>query len=134
MTDTLIGNAPLPGSGEGVVLRYRRSDCGVLQTAFGDGWFVEAHERLNKFDMKYIEKCIEIGAKKDGKPHKVGIDDLDAPIIDVAIAILHGLYIAVHGKTFEKYVEEIDAKIKAAQKASEPEDPSPSGPESSSNI
>lgn len=126
MTDTLIGNAPLPGSGEGVVLRFRRSDCGILQTEFGDNWFVEAHERLNRFDMKFIERCVEIGAKKDGKPHKIGTEDLDAPIIDVAVAILDGLYLAVHGKTFEKYIEDIDAKIKAAQAAGkETEDPSP---------
>ena len=113
--DALRGDIPLPGAGEGVSLRFRRVDCGVLQKEFGDEWFTGATGRLDRMDIAYISKCVEVGAKKGGKEAKVDIDSLDVSLMDICIAILDALYFAVHGKPFKDYIEELQRKIDEAK-------------------
>lgn len=108
----LRGEAPFPQAGEGVVLRYTNQDCEQLQKMFGDDWFNECVQRLNRFDMAYIRGCIEVGGKKGGKPHIIPFLKLDCTVSELAQVVLDALFLAMHGRTFEDYIKFLDEQAK----------------------
>lgn len=103
------GELPFPIAGEGVVLRFTNPDCAKLQEIFGENWFSDAWAKVNRFDMKFLQTCVEIGAKKDGKPIQVGFGGLDAPMHEIAQAVLDGLFLAMHGRNFEDHLEYLES-------------------------
>lgn len=111
MTTTIRmrGELPFPAAGEGTVLRFTNPDCDKLQKEFGDNWFADVVQRCNRFDVVFLRKCIEIGAKKDGKTVNAAYDDLDCPMVEIAQSVLDALFLAMHGRTFEDHLEYLDS-------------------------
>lgn len=101
------GEVPFPQAGEGVVLRFTNPDCDKLQGKFGENWFADVVPRLNRFDTTYIKECVAVGGKKDGKPFAIKYDELDCPMIEIVDAVLDGLFLAMHGRTFEDHLDYI---------------------------
>lgn len=135
MTDS-VRIIQFPEAGEGVELFFRNRDKLSLQNTFGDEWFLGAADRLQRFDMAFVEECLRVGGKKDGKPHKIDLDDLDSVIMAViAQRVLDALYLSMHGKTFEDHVKWIielaETEAKAAEDKANADSPQP-GPASSS--
>jgi hypothetical protein len=103
-----------------------------LQKQFGEKWFVGAFDRLNTFDTTFLFACIRIGAKKDEKPFKIDIDSIDAPVKELAMPVLNALYVSVQGKTFDEYIQDVEAAMKAANLSGESPLADGSSPENSS--
>ena len=112
MTNTLRirGEVPFPAAGEGVALRFTNPDCDALQKKYGDHWFTDAMARCNRFDLEFIRDCVLIGTKKDGKKHVVDWDKLDCTIFEASEAVLDALFLAVHGRNFNDYLEYLNSK------------------------
>lgn len=109
------GEVPFPQAGEGVVLRFTNPDCNHLQKKFGDMWFADAIARANRFDMEFLKECVTVGAKFEGKPKIIAFDSLDCTLVDVAEAVIDGLFLAMHGRTFEDHLSYLDS-VRTANK------------------
>lgn len=123
------GETPFEEAGEGVVLSFSNADLKKLQAECGKKVCVEAQERLNDHDMDLLDAMLKHGAKKDGKPFKVTVSDLDnVPVSEVSIKVLDALYVSLHGETFQAHIERINEAFAAMREAGE-EFPSLMSPE-----
>ena len=110
------GELPFPAAGEGVILRFTNADCDHLQKEFSDNWFADAVQRCNRFDTIYLRKCVEVGAKKEGKHFIVKYDSIDCPLVEIAQSVLDALFLAMHGRTFEDHLAYLDGLRTVANK------------------
>lgn len=95
-----------PEVGEGVILLFRRKDCLTLRQRpdLGRGWFNDAADRMNEYDMEAMEIYLQVGGKIGTKPRPISLDELEnVTIRDIALRILDALYLSVYGKTFIDY-------------------------------
>jgi hypothetical protein len=134
----LRGSVAFPAAGEGVYLQLRTSEYIALADTFGEEWFTTLTERLDRYDIRFLTKFLEIAGKRDVngtlKKHPVVLDDIDAPLVEVARVVLDTIFFSIHGKSYADYVEEAMKKIrdnKFRTLADDNPDP-PTGPENSS--
>lgn len=95
----------LPEVGDGVQLIFRHRDCHTLKTRLGDGWFTDAADRLNGFDMEWMEIFLQAGGKDAaGKTRPIKLEECGKlTVAQISEKILHALYLSVHGKDFIEY-------------------------------
>lgn len=71
---------------------------------------------LDMIDAEVIVSAIKAGAKKAGKPVSVNVDGLNTTMIALRNAVLDGLFLAIHGKTYQAFIDEIMGRMKDAEK------------------
>ena len=111
------GALPLPNVGrDGAVMLFRSSDMMELEAQFGEAWFQEATVRHDRFDLKWLEACMRVGAKTgEGKRFDppLDVDDYDGPVAELSELILDGLYVATFGRLFGEHVQFVTNKMAA---------------------
>lgn len=104
------GETPFSEAGDGVVLCFTNADLKRIQEnpKYGKHFMPTLTDEMmsGAIDIEILEDLAQIGAKKDRKPLKLGPEVFDRIIVaDLAQKVLDGLYGAVHGKTFQEYIE-----------------------------
>lgn len=123
------GETAFPAAGDGVVIRFRNSDLKRLEAALeSPSFFADIIEATmtGKASMKTLDKCLEHGIKKDGKPYKIPDEVLDdIPIHKVWDIIVDGLCISMRGMPFKEHMEKMAAAYEEAKSNPSPPMESP---------
>jgi hypothetical protein len=117
----------VPVAGVPLHIIFRHRDCHTLKTRLGEKWFLDAADRLNSFDMEWMEIYLQAGGKDAaGKTRPIKLEECgELSVAKLAELILHALYLSVHEKDFIEY------QIWAMEALSRAQNP-PNDPENSS--
>ena len=98
----------LPEAGEGVKLRFRLSGLRELQSAYGDKYIEIIMTGLLGFDIKMMEKCLQIAGFKDGEKYPISLDEVgDVEGITMEYLqgkILDAFSIQMNGRTYREHL------------------------------
>lgn len=109
------GETALPQAGDGVVLRFRNSDLKLIESVEGAAFFNKLIDDILRGSVTFemLELYVKHGAKKDGVPVAVDIDDIDMPIFELWEIIGNAVCLSMRGKSLEEYVGEITKMLTA---------------------
>lgn len=94
------GEVALPEAGEGAFIRFTVDSLARLEKEYGEDYFEKVLTGLSKARWPVFMKCVEVSVKemKAIPPFGLPLEELQARLVD-------GLYLTVHGRTFEEQQE-----------------------------
>ncbi|MCW1844123.1 hypothetical protein [Prosthecomicrobium hirschii] len=78
---------------------------------------------LEALDFEVIVSAVKAGAKKAGKPAPIQVDGLNTTLMALRNAVLDGIFLAIHGKTYPAFLDEIFGQMKEREKDAAPTPP-----------
>jgi HK97 family phage major capsid protein len=103
----------VPEAGDGFTLEFSFADCGKLQEKFGERWFADVLERVDRQDVVFLEAAAAIGGRKFGQRQPLPPDVL--PLAELGRRVIDALWLVTHGKRFREWLAERRAEIEEAR-------------------
>lgn len=98
-----------PELGSDIGVQFLFKDCVKLQDEFGDGWLDDGFKKIASYRASVMQVFLDAGAKKDGKPHKLELEDLVNKLgwEEVASRLMDALCWSIRRKSFKDHQAEM---------------------------